>query len=152
MFQDDDKGGNGTKTMSIVGSQKAPPAYKEGQNYEDWRIDIDLWNEFTSYNRTRRATAFLLELSEGPVKNHVRSLGKEILTADNGMEKVIERLDSIYREDSSHVAYRVYCRFEKFERREDMNLQAFVSEFSKLYDDLKNIRWNCQKQCFHIEF
>ena len=123
--------------VSIVGSQKAPPAYKEGRNYEDWRLDIDLWNEFTSYDKTRRATAFLLELSEGSVKNHVRSLGKEVLTAEDGLKKVIDRLDTIYREDSSHMAYRVYCRFEKFERPESMNLQAFVSEFAKLYEDLK---------------
>ena len=121
----------------VVGSQKAPPAYKEGQNYEDWRLDIDLWNTFTSYEKSRRATAFLLELSEGPVKNHVRSLGKDILTADDGLDKVIARLDSIYQEDSSHMAYRAYCRFEKFERPESMNLQAFVSEFAKLYEDLK---------------
>ena len=57
--------------VALVGSQKAPPSYKEGHNYEDWRRDIDLWNEFTSYHKTRRATAFLLELSEGSVNNHV---------------------------------------------------------------------------------
>ena len=120
-----------------AGSQKAPPAYKEGQNYEDWRLDIDLWNTFTSYEKNRRATAFLLELSEGPVKNHVRSLGRDVLTADDGLDKVIKRLDSIYQEDSSHMAYRAYCRFEKFERQESMNLQAFISEFAKLYEDLR---------------
>ena len=78
-----------------------------------------------------------MELSEGPVKNHVRSLGKEVLTAEDGLNKVIERLDSIYKENSSHMAYRAYCRFEKFERQESMNLYAFVSEFAKLYEDLK---------------
>ena len=35
------------------------------------------------------------------------------------------------------MAYQAYCRFEKFERQESMNLQAFVSEFAKLYEDLK---------------
>ena len=120
----------------VVGSQKAPPAYKEGQNYEDWRLDIDLWNTFTSYEKSRRATAFLLELSEGPVKNHVRSLGKDILTADDGLDKVIARLDSIYQEDSSHMAYRAYCRFEKFERPESTNL-SFRHLFLNLLSCMK---------------
>ena len=67
---------------------KGPPAYKEGRIYKDWRLDINLWNTFTSYNKKRRATAFLLELLEGPVKNHIRSLGKEVLTAEDGLDKV----------------------------------------------------------------
>ena len=46
-------------------------------------------------------------------------------------------MDTIYQEDSSHMAYRAYCRFEKFERQESMNFQAFVSEFAKLYENLK---------------
>ena len=76
-----------------------------------------------------------MELSEGPVKNHERLLGKEVLTAEEGLDKVIECLDSINKEDSSHMAFRAYCRFEKFECQESMNLQAFVSEFAKLYQD-----------------
>ena len=74
---------------------KAPPAYKEGQCYEDWRLDIDLWSEFTALPMKRRATAFLLELKEGKVKNHVRSLGKEVLMAEDGLEKIMARLDKI---------------------------------------------------------
>ena len=58
---------------------KAPPVYKEGKSYADWRLDIDLWNEFTPLPEKRRATAFLLELGEGKVKSHVRALGKENL-------------------------------------------------------------------------
>ena len=38
------------------------------------------------------------------------------------------------------MAYQVYCRFEKFERPESMNLQAFISEFAKLYEDLKKYK------------
>ena len=116
---------------------KAPPAYKEGRCYEDWRLDIDLWSEFTALPKKRRATAFLLELKEGKVKNHVRSLGKEVLMAEDGLEQIIARLDKIYKEDSSHIAYKIYCKFEQYERRDEMNLQSYISEFEKLYDDLK---------------
>ena len=102
-----------------------------------WTSIFGTHSQFTSYDKKRQAIAFLLELSEGPVKNHERLLGKEVLTAEEGLDKVIECLDSINKEDSSHMAFRAYCRFEKFECQESMNLQAFVSEFAKLYQDLK---------------
>ena len=131
---------------------KAPPAYKEGRCYEDWKLDIDLWNEFTALPKKRRATTFLLELKEGKVTNHVRSLGKEVLMAEDGLEKIIARLDKIYKEDSSHIAYKINCKFEQYERREEMNLQSYISEFEKLYNDLKKQKIVQPKKYLPIEY
>ena len=118
-------------------SYKAPPAFEEGDNYVDWKLDIDLWQEFTTIEKKKQGTALLLELKEGKVKNAVRSLGKTVLTAEDGMTKIIEQLDKIYEEDTAQVSYRAYCKFEKYERPESMNLQSYMSEFEKMLADLK---------------
>lgn len=125
---------------------KAPPVYKEGKSYADWRLDIDLWNEFTPLPEKRRATAFLLELGEGKVKSHVRALGKENLMKDDGLALVIAKLDKIYKEDSSHETYRAYCKFEKYERPHDMNLQSYISEFEKMHADLTKYSINLPEE------
>ena len=41
---------------------KAPPAFEEGMNYEDWKLDLELWKEFTSLEKKKQGTALLLEL------------------------------------------------------------------------------------------
>ena len=48
---------------------KAPPAYCDGENYSGWKLDIDLWQEFTSLEKKKQGTAFLLELKPGKVAN-----------------------------------------------------------------------------------
>ena len=118
-------------------SYKAPPAYTDGENYSDWKLDIELWQEFTSLEKKKQGTAFLLELKPGKVKDAVRSLGKEILVADNGLTQIITHLDKIYQEDSAQLSYRVYSKFEKYSRPESMSLHSYISEFEKLLADLK---------------
>ncbi len=118
-------------------SYKAPPAFKEGECYDDWKLDIELWKEFTSLAKKKQGTALLLELKEGKVKNAVRSLGKDVLAAEDGLDKIVAHLDKIYKEDAAHLTYRVYCKFEKYERPENMNLQSYMAEFEKMLADLK---------------
>ena len=101
---------------------KAPPGYNEGDSYDDWRVDIELWQEFTSLAKKKHGTALLLELKSGKVKDAVRSLGKEVLVAEDGLSKTIAHLDKIYREDSAQISYRVYNKFEKFSMPDDMSL------------------------------
>ena len=116
---------------------KAPPAYCDGENYSDWKLDIDLWQEFTSLEKKKHGTAFLLELKPGKVKDAVRSLGKEVLVAENGLTQIINHLDKIYQEDAAQLSYRVYSKFEKYSRPDTMSLQGYISEFEKLLADLK---------------
>ena len=120
-----------------AGSYKAPPAYEEGQNYADWKLDIELWQEFTMLEKKKQGTALLLELKPGKVKDAVRGLGKEVLTAEDGIAKIIVHLNKIYEEDPAQICYRAYSKFEKFCRPDSMSLQSYISEFEKMLADLK---------------
>ena len=100
-------------------------------------MDMELWEEFTSLDKKKRGTAFLLELGEGKVKNAIRSLGKAVITAEDGISQIIAHLDQIYEEDTAQVSYRVYCKFEKYVRPESLPLQSYISEFEKMIADLK---------------
>lgn len=124
-------------TTSEKPSYKAPPAFHEGKDYSNWKLDIELWNDFTSVEKKKRGTALFLELKEGKVKNAVRSLGKDVISAEDGLTQIITKLDSIYLEDDALRTYRAYGRFEKFVRPVDMKLQSYLSEFEKLKADLE---------------
>ena len=127
-------------------SYKAPPAYKEGECYDDWKLDVEIWKEFTSLPKNKRGPALLLELKEGKVKNAVRSLGKTVITGEDGLEHIIEHLDKIYKEDVAHLSYRTYCKFEKYQRPESMNLQSYISEFEKMISDLRKCNINLPEE------
>ena len=79
--------------------------------------------------RRKRATALLLQLKGGKIKNVIRSLGNDVLIGENGLKKVLERLDKIYKEDEGAYSYRAYSKFEKFIRPKEMTLQNYLSEF-----------------------
>ena len=96
-----------------------------------------MWDEFTTVEAKKKGTAFFLELREGKVKNTVRSLGKELISSETGLAQIIAKLDTIYQEDDALVSYRVYSKFEKFMRPEDMQLQTYISVFEKMVADLK---------------
>ena len=95
---------------------KAPPAFIEGMNYADWKLDLELWMEFTTIEKKKQGTALLLELKAGKVKDAVRSLGKAALVAEDGLKRIMDHLDKIYLEDSAQESYRAYSKFEKYKR------------------------------------
>ena len=59
---------------------KAPPAFRLGDNYSDWKLDIELLEEFSSLEKKKQGPALLLELKDGKVKDAVGSLGKALLS------------------------------------------------------------------------
>ena len=81
---------------SVTRNYKAPPAFKEGECYDDWKLDIEIWKKFSGLPTKKRGHALLLELKEGKVKNAVRSLGKTVITSEDGLESIIAHLDKIY--------------------------------------------------------
>ena len=82
----------------------------------------------------KRGTSLLLKLKPGKVKN---ALGKDVLTAEDGIAKIVAHLNKIYEEDSAQICYRVYSKFETFCRPDSMSLQRYISEFEKILADLK---------------
>ena len=125
------------ETVRVTSNYKAPPAYSEDQDYCNWKLDLQLWQEFTGLEKKRQGTALLLELKQGKIKDTVRSLGKDVLIAEDAIEKILSHLDKIYLEDSAQTCYRVYGKFEKYVRPEGLSLQSYISEFEKLIADLR---------------
>ena len=71
---------------------KAPPAFSDGMNYADWKMDIELWRGFTSLPAEKQGAALLLELQEGKVKSAVRSLGTTVITGADGLNQILQHV------------------------------------------------------------
>ena len=133
-------------------SYKAPPAFGEGMSYSDWKLDLELWKEFTTLDKKKQGTALLLELPQGKVKDMVRSLGKAVLIAEDGIAQILTHLDKIFLEDKALMEYKAYSRFEMLKREECMSLADFVSEFERLQADLKKFKINLPETVLAYRF
>ena len=80
-------------------------------------------SHFSDFTREAREAALEIEIKD--------------LTDDQGVKKLIEKLDSLYLEDINQSAYAAYESFEMYRRPKDMNMKEFLNSFECLYNKLK---------------
>ena len=73
------------------------------------------------------------------------------LTDDQGVKKLIEKLDSLYLEDINQSAYAAYESFEMYRRPKDMNMKEFLNNFERLYNKLKVLAYHVLKSAYLSE-
>ena len=75
-----------------------------------------------------------------PLQGKARGAALEIeikdLTDDQGVKKLIEKLDSLYLKDIYQSAYAAYESFEMYIRPKEMSMNEFLDNFERLYNKL----------------
>ena len=120
---------------------KAPPTLGDNAetSYETWKKEIQIWQMYTSIEKTKQAPAIFLTLT-GQSREAILEMDINVLNTDEGVEKLITKLDSLYLKDSQHSAYEAYDKFEKFSRPSSMLMNDYIIEFERLYNRLKNYK------------
>ncbi|XP_057309261.1 uncharacterized protein LOC130647426 [Hydractinia symbiolongicarpus] len=59
------------------------------------------------------------------------------LNADNGVDEVIETLDSLFKKDTLQLAFTNYDNFEKMFKTKEMTMKQYVIEFERLHNKAK---------------
>ena len=115
---------------------KTPPALREDIPYESSKKEIQIWQRFTSLAKEKQALAIFLSL-EGKARETVLEVEVDDLNKDDGVEKVLAKLDNLFLKDKLQLAYTSYDNFEKFRRPSDMSMADYVAEFERLYNKAK---------------
>ena len=92
---------------------KNPPTFNpdsEGDDYGNWKKDVEVWHLFTSEGKGKQGAAVYLSL-KGTARDAVRGLDAAKLKSDTGFEEVLNLLDTVYLRDT---ATQVYCAFRDF--------------------------------------
>ncbi len=84
--------------MATSGYNKPPQSLSNCKSYEDWVKLITVWKTLTSLESSKQASALLLSL-EGKAQNAALEISTDDLTNDDGVSKIIERLDRIYKKN-----------------------------------------------------
>ena len=72
---------------------KVPPAFSEKDDYLSWKSDINVWQMFTDLDKKKQGPAVYLAVT-GRARETVLELLAAQLGGDNGLDKIIRKLDS----------------------------------------------------------
>ena len=115
---------------------KAPPKLKEP--YISWKEELKVWENFTDLEKTKQGGALFLSLPDpSSARNAVLELGAAVINSATGVDKIIEKLDTIYLKDGHIATYQAWQAFNKFRRPSNMKMADYTVEFNRLYNACK---------------
>ena len=118
-----------------------PPQLNDDIAYSDWKKEIDFWQIATSIKEEKQGAAIFLSLT-GKSREAVLELTKEEISGNEGVKKVIEKLDGLWKEDDKKQAFNAYEKFEQFRRPEHMGVTDYLNAFERLNNKLKMHQMN----------
>jgi hypothetical protein len=114
-----------------------PPDYDDTRHsWKEYKKEVDVWATLTNLSKSKQGPALWMAL-KGKAKQAIQDMEIDEIKADNGMEKMLEKLDAIFKTDDNQAAYLTYRDFETFVRPYDMNIQDFIIKFESLNSQIK---------------
>ena len=103
-----------------------------------------MWQALTELEKKKQGLAIASSLPEegqNSVRDKVFSeISADVLNADDGVTKLIEFLDKIFKKDELSEAYETYVEFDRFRRSKLSSMEDYVIEFEKLYNKTKKFK------------
>ena len=114
-----------------------PPDYDEAKfTWKNYRTEVEMWSELTKLVPEKKGPALCISLT-GKAKEIVQDMPMETVKAADGLDKMIDELEKVFKTDDNQAAYLAYQEFENFRRPSDMSLQDFVVKFETLNSSIK---------------
>ena len=116
-------------------SDKKPPKLENSATYADWKKMLAIWRNFTSLEKNKQGGAVVMSLT-GTAQESVLELAEAEINADDGIDKVIAKLDKLYKKDATLEKFETLEAFDSFQRKSETSIQAHIHEFEKIYNKL----------------
>ena len=119
-----------------MASEFLSPPVLNTDKYNTWKKEMQVWELATILENHRWAPVVLLSLV-GKAREAVLELDIATLNADDGMEKLYQKLDTLFLGDTSQSAFMAYKSFEKYQRQNDTSIEDFLINFDRHMAKLK---------------
>ena len=93
--------------------------------------------KFTSLEPKQQGPAIVLSL-EGEAQDAILELNTNDITDKDGVNKIIERLNCLYKKDELTGKYNALESFETYKRNSNTSIRDFLTEFEKRYNKTKS--------------
>ena len=113
-----------------------PPVFSEDISWLDYKKELKIWQALTDLPAKKQGPSLYLSLT-GKAREAALELDIAVISKDDGLEKILERLDKLYLQDTNQSAYLAYQEFENFKRPLEMRMREYLNNFEKLYTKIK---------------
>lgn len=113
-----------------------PPELKPDECYKSWKAKVRLWQQCTSLAKEKQAPSIALAL-QGAASDVALKIPIETLAKDDGVDALILKLDSLFKEDEDQMTFNTYDTLECFRRSADMSMTQYMVKFDVLYQRAK---------------
>ena len=120
----------------------APPSWENDKSLVVWKSELDLWKMVTDLTEQKQGPAIVLTLT-GRKREVAMELSAEKLSAEDGLNKVLNVHSKAFAKEKCDALYEVYETFESIQRG-DKDMTSFIDEFEKAISKIKNLEWSYQ--------
>ena len=110
---------------------KTSPSLSGSKSYDDWLKAVNIWRKFTSLEPEKQVPAIVLLLEE--LQDGVLELDNGIIYGKDSVDKIIARLNKIYKKDELTQKYNALELFKKYKRQDSTTICNFLTEFEKCF-------------------
>ena len=120
-------------------SERSPPPFdKNRDDYPKWKKKFNLWETITDIEKKKRGSILVLRLDDETQESVLDSVSSEELQSNEGVNKVITYLDSVFLKNTWFTELQLYEDFENYRRPDVLDMDKFVQEFEKKWTKTKN--------------
>ena len=122
--------------MSFTG--KTPPPYNaQSDDYAKWKKRFKVWQGCTEVQKAKQGGLLVLRLDDNTQDAVLESVSYEDIKTEGGVDKVITKLDEMFKKDPTFTAFQVYEEFERYRRPANVSIIQYLTEFEKRLSKVK---------------
>ena len=125
-----------TTTMAMFNRVEPPTFISDKKSYAAYKKDLLMWSRITSVAKTSQAEVVVYGLEGHPTgikEKIIVNIGDQLENAEDGIQRLITFLDSIYKEDDMSAAWTKYKNFNKIVRPDSVTICNYIADFEKEY-------------------
>ena len=119
-------------------NDKTPPAFNRlSDDYSKWKKKFNIWKTITDLDKRKQGGNLILRLDDTTQEQVLELITEEEICSAEGADKILQKLDTLFKKDETLTAYRAYEDFESYKRPREIAIAEYLNEFEK--------RWNKTK-------
>lgn len=120
----------------MAANYKVPPKFDEARSYECWKNEVNMWTRVTELEKKKQALAVALGLG-GRAKEIAMEISADELDNDNGMDKLLEKLDGVFQLEEKDWAYEAYTQFDRLTKDGSVSMADYIIDYEQRYNRIK---------------
>lgn len=124
------------KTQS---NYKSPPNLSDSIEYELWKKEVLLWKTCCKLEKKEQGPALALSL-KGKARTAALELEVDTLNADDGVDKLVAKLDGLYLKDENQRKYISMKAYEQYTRDSTQSIDSYINDFERLLNKVKSYK------------